>query len=77
MAEVNRIIDRRNKLLGRTLREAIDRGIYRPVDIRLTSLTIIGLCNSLLFWYRPAGRLSHEEIAVAFFDLVQQGLLIR
>lgn len=77
MDAANRIIDRRNKLLDRTLREAVSKGIYHPVDIRLTSLAIIGLCNSLLFWYRPAGRLSHDEIADAFFGMVQQGLLVR
>ncbi|MFH0941619.1 MAG: TetR family transcriptional regulator [Chloroflexota bacterium] len=77
MAAVNRIIDRRNKLLAGTLREAVSRGIYHPVDIRLTSLAIIGLCNSLLFWYRPSGRLAYEAIADAFFEMVQQGLLVR
>jgi len=77
MSEVNRIIDRRNQLVARTLKEAIGKGIYRPVDIRLVSLGIIGLCNSLLFWYRPSGRLSHDQIADAFFEMVQKGLLVR
>lgn len=77
MSEVNRIIDRRNQLLAGTLEEAVSQGIYRKLDIRLTSLTVIGLCNSLLFWYRPAGRLSHEQIADTFFELVQKGLLVR
>jgi TetR/AcrR family transcriptional regulator, cholesterol catabolism regulator len=77
MSEVNRIIDRRNQLLARTLKEAVSQGVYRPVDIRLASLAVIGLCNSLLFWYRPAGRLSHDQIADAFFEMLQQGLLVR
>lgn len=77
MSGVNRIIDRRNQLLVRTLDEAVSWGIYHPLDIRLVSLAIIGLCNSLLFWYRPSGRLSHDEIAEGFFEIVQQGLLVR
>ncbi len=77
MDEVNRIIGRRNQLLARTLREAADQGIFRATDIRLSSLAIIGLCNSLLFWYRPSGRLSHEEIADAFYEMVHRGLLGR
>lgn len=77
MSEVNRIIDRRNRLLAGTLEEAVGLGIYRKLDIRLASLAIIGLCNSLLFWYRPAGRLSHDQIADAFFELLQKGLLVR
>ena len=77
MSGVNRIIDRRNQLLARTLKEAVNQGVYRAVDIRLASLAVIGLCNSLLFWYRPSGRLSHDQIADAFFEIVQQGLLVR
>jgi len=76
MGEVNEIIDRRNQLLGRTLNDAVTRGIFHPLDIRLTSLAIIGLCNSLLFWYRPAGRLSHQEIADTFYEMVCRGLLL-
>ena len=68
------IFERRDKLITRTLREAIEAGVYRPVDIRITSLAIVGLCNSVLFWYRPSGRLSYDEIADAFFELLHQGL---
>ena len=70
------IFERRDKLIARTLREAIEAGVYRPADIRITSLAIIGLCNSVLFWYRPSGRLSYDEIADAFFALLHQGLSI-
>ena len=68
------IFERRDKLIARTLTEAIEAGVYRPVDIRITSLAIVGLCNSVLFWYRPSGRLSYDEIADAFFKLLHQGL---
>lgn len=68
------IFERRDKLIARTLREAIGAGLYRPVDIRITSLAIVGLCNSVLFWYRSSGRLSYDEIADTFFELLHQGL---
>ncbi len=68
------IFERRDKLIARTLREAIKAGLYQPVDIRITSLAIVGLCNSVLFWYRPSGRLSYDEIADTFFELLHQGL---
>jgi len=74
MDKMMEIFDRRDKLVDRTLREAIEMGVYRPVDIRITSLAIVGLCNSVLFWYRPSGRLSYDEIADAFFKLLHQGL---
>ena len=68
------IFERRDKLIARTLREAIEAGVYRPVDIRITSLAIVGLCNSVLFWYQPSGRLSDDDIANTFFELLNQGL---
>jgi AcrR family transcriptional regulator len=68
------IFERRDKLITRTLRGAIKAGVYRPVDIRITSLAIVGLCNSVLFWYRPSGRLSDDEISNTFFELLHQGL---
>ena len=74
MDKMMQIFERRDKLIVKTLREAIEAGVYRPVDIRITSLAIVGLCNSVLFWYRPSGRLSYDEIADAFFELLHQGL---
>jgi len=76
MEKMMQIFERRDKLIARTLREAIEAGVYRPVDIRITSLAIVGLCNSVLFWYRPSGRLSYDEIADAFFELVHRGLSV-
>ena len=74
MGKMMQIFERRDKLIAKALTEAIDAGVYQPVDIRITSLAIVGMCNSVLFWYRPSGRLSHDEIADAFFDLLHQGL---
>jgi TetR/AcrR family transcriptional regulator, cholesterol catabolism regulator len=77
MDDVKVILSRRDRLLTDTLREAVDKGIYRAMDYRLISLTIIGLCNSLLFWYRPEGRLDHNVIADNFFDIIHHGLAVR
>ena len=75
MDEVDKIFERRDKLLSRTLNEAIEMGLYRPVDVRIASLAIVGLCNSLLFWFRPSGRFSWEVIADSFFEVLHRGLL--
>ena len=77
MNDVSRILARRDKLLADTLKEAVAQGLYRTMDVRLTSLAIIGLCNSLLFWYKPKGRLSPDTIADNFFEIVHRGLLVR
>ena len=74
MEKVMQIFERRDKLINKTLTEAVEAGVYRPVDIRIASLAIVGMCNSVLFWYRPSGRFTYEEIADAFFELLHQGL---
>jgi len=76
MTELMEIFDRRDKLVVRTLSEAIETGVYRPVDIRTTALAIVGMCNSVLWWYQPSGRLSYDEIADVFFKLINQGLAV-
>lgn len=77
MSELVEIFTRRDKLLALALNQAIAAGLYRQVDIRITSLAIVGLCNSVLFWVRPAGRFSYEEIADAFFELIHDGLSVK
>ena len=76
LAEVSEIFERRDRLLARTLKEGAEMGLYRPVDIRIVSLAILGACNSVLLWHRPSGRLSYEEIADRFFDFFHRGLSV-
>jgi len=76
LAEVSEIFERRDRLLARTLKEGAEMGLYRPVDIRIVSLAILGACNSVLLWHRPSGRLSYEEIADCFFEFFHRGLSV-
>lgn len=75
-----RAVFRRNRkeytdMFDRIIAEGVAAGEFRPVDIRLTSLAILGMCNSMYEWYRPDGRLSAEEIGREFARLVSAGLL--
>ena len=76
MDELVEIFERRDKLIARTLKEGIELGLYRPIDVRVASLAIVGLCNSILFWYTPSGRLSYDRIANSFFELLHHGLSV-
>lgn len=67
----------RDKLLLRTLREAIQAGVYRSQELELTVRAIVGMCNALVFWYRASGTHSPEEIADYFPQLLQDGLAVR
>lgn len=59
----------------RIIADGIATGEFRSVDIRLTSLAILGLCNSMYEWYRPEGRMSASEIGTQFAEFVLAGLL--
>lgn len=72
--EVTELLEQRNRLLESILTEGMEKGVFQRLDIRMTSLSIVGLCNSLLDWYEPSGRLSYEEIADFYFQFVKQGI---
>jgi AcrR family transcriptional regulator len=49
--------------------------LRNDVDVRVTVKAIVGLCTSTLLWFRPGGRLSLDEVAGQFADLVLAGLV--
>ena len=58
------------QLLERAL-ERVERARGVPfADRRLTTFALLGMVNHLPQWHRPRGRLSPEQIAVGFCDMV-------
>jgi TetR/AcrR family transcriptional regulator, cholesterol catabolism regulator len=49
-------------------------GSIRKVDVKLVSLSLFGMMNSVHLWYQPGGRRSPRQIADNLADLVIQGL---
>jgi TetR/AcrR family transcriptional regulator, cholesterol catabolism regulator len=69
-AQTERYVDLMVGIIERGIREEA----FRPVDPRMTVLGLIGMCNWMVRWYRPDGRLTPDQIAEHFFDLVLRGL---
>ena len=70
-------IAQRNRLedhLASILEEGIEKGMFRKVDIRLTTKAILGMCNWATVWYSRSGRLNSKAIAKHFADLAISGL---
>lgn len=70
-------IAQRNRLedhLAGILEEGIEKGVFRKVDISLTTKAILGMCNWATVWYSPSGRLSSKAIAEHFADLAISSL---
>jgi AcrR family transcriptional regulator len=61
-------------LFAGIVERGVREGAFRPVDARMTMLAIVGMCNSMVRWYRPGGRLGPDEIAEQFANLALDGL---
>ncbi len=61
------------------LREVIGEGIaagsFRPTDVKVAVLAILGAVNWTVKWFRPSGSKSAGEIGELFADHLVRGLL--
>jgi TetR/AcrR family transcriptional regulator, cholesterol catabolism regulator len=56
----------------------IDTGEFRDdLDVHLTRLAILGMCNCSYEWYRPDGPSKMSEISDYFASLSLQSVLVR
>jgi TetR/AcrR family transcriptional regulator, cholesterol catabolism regulator len=58
------------RLVESVLADAAAEGATEPVDQRLLLSALLGMVNHTAQWYRPRGRLSAEQIADGYVDLV-------
>lgn len=55
------------------LREAIRLKTFRKLDVPVAVRAISGMCNWLSVWYRPDGKLTADQVADVFIDLILKG----
>ncbi|MBW1690137.1 MAG: TetR family transcriptional regulator [Deltaproteobacteria bacterium] len=56
------------------IQRGIEEGIFSENDVKILSYAILTLCTSVCIWFRPAGRLSKEEVADIYIDFILRGL---
>lgn len=66
--------DRYANYMQTLIRRGITRHEFRPVDPKLVSLAIFGMCNWMYQWYDARGRLPASEIGEIFAEIVLDGL---
>jgi TetR/AcrR family transcriptional regulator, cholesterol catabolism regulator len=70
-------INTKREDFGKTLEEilaaGVREGIFHSVNIRLTTLAIVGMCQWTHRWYR-AEKFSTEEISKEFIEFVERAL---
>ncbi|BDG61349.1 TetR/AcrR family transcriptional regulator [Caldinitratiruptor microaerophilus] len=76
-AIVKRETERYNRLVERIYQEGVEQGVFRPLDPPLVIRTVLGACNWFYRWYRPGGRMSLEEMADFFVDVLFNGIVVR
>ena len=74
---LDRVRDQRERyrvLVEEVIRRGVEDGELHTKDIGIATLALLGMCNWLVQWYRPGGRLLPRQIADRFADLVLAGL---
>jgi AcrR family transcriptional regulator len=66
--------DRYTEVKFGTIERGVAAGVFRAVDPQLAALAVFGMCNWAYQWYQPGGRLTADELADAFFDLLFRGV---
>ena len=75
-AKILALRDRYEYLIQELLREGMKQGVLRQTDVKISSYAIIAMCTEVAQWFRPAGRLSVQQIIEMYFQMVTEGLLM-
>jgi AcrR family transcriptional regulator len=68
--------DKYEELLQELLQDGMERGIFRPMDVKVASYALIAMCTEVAVWFRPDGRLSVQQVILMYRLLITQGLLM-
>lgn len=74
-ARIQELRDRYEARVRQLVARGTSQGTFRPVDPKVTALTILGAVNWSVKWFRPDGSASLDTIADAFADHLVRGLL--
>jgi AcrR family transcriptional regulator len=66
--------DAYERAVAETIQRGVDDGDLRPVDVRLATLALFGVCNWAYQWYSAEGPLRSREVAYVFWDLLLNGM---
>ena len=56
------------------IKAGIEKGIFADIDFKVASYGIITMCTAVSRWFKQPGRLSKEEVAKIYTDLIFTGL---
>lgn len=68
------LTDKYLNLWTQVIEQGIAAGEFRPVNARITALSILGSINWVYRWYREGGKLSTAEISALYAHLFLEGI---
>lgn len=54
------------------LRDGVSKGLFAMRDTKIATLAVIAMLTGVTTWYRPAGRLSVDEVETVYWDMVRK-----
>lgn len=63
------------KRLMTILEDGRTQGLFQITDIAVAAYGILAMLTGVCNWFRPSGRLSREEVAQVYCDMVLRGLV--
>jgi TetR/AcrR family transcriptional regulator, cholesterol catabolism regulator len=66
--------ERYRRLVEAVVERGVRSGEFGAVDEAIATLGVLGMCNWIVQWYRPGGRLRPAQIADQFADILLRGL---
>jgi len=64
------------RLVRRLIRQGIKQGTFRRVDVKLTTMALLGALNWSVVWWKPEGRWSSPDLVAGFADAFLGGLCL-
>lgn len=68
--------ERYRELVATVVERGVRGGEFTSTDVGIATLGVLGMCNWLAQWYRPGGRLSPQQVADYFAEMVLSGLYL-
>ena len=68
------IRDQYDRITYKTISRGIKKGIFNPIDIKMSLYSIASMITRTRIWYSPNGRLSIDEIVDFIFNFTINGL---
>ncbi|HEY2596420.1 MAG TPA: TetR/AcrR family transcriptional regulator [Chloroflexota bacterium] len=66
--------ERYRRMVESVVERGVKSGEFGTTDVAIATLGVLGMCNWIVQWYQPGGRLDPRQIADHFAELLLRGL---